>query len=160
MLLFVKSLIFTVLVPGTVAGLIPIFVFPHDAVEVSAITLTGVAFLFVGVSIYLWCLWDFAIAGRGTPAPIDPPKKLVVRGLYKYCRNPMYMGVLSAIFGWAILFESTRLVIYGICVAISFHLVVVFYEEFQLKQTFGSKYEQYCADVNRWLPFRKGAADA
>jgi protein-S-isoprenylcysteine O-methyltransferase Ste14 len=152
-LLFFKNLLFTIFVPSTVALYVPVFVFPHAALEVSIGNLGGAVLLFVGASIYLWCLWDFASTGRGTPAPIDPPKVLVVRGLYRYTRNPMYVGVLGVIFGWAWLFRDLPLAIYGICVATCFHLFVVLYEEPNLKRMFGSSYEEYCSRVARWVPY-------
>lgn len=158
MLLLVKNLVFTVLVPGTVAVYVPVFMFPHS--EISAVGLLGVPWLLIGGCIYAWCLWDFASFGRGTPAPIDPPKHLVVRGLYRYCRNPMYVGVLCAIFGWSLLFRSLPLVIYGACTALVFHLFVLLYEEPHLRRVFGPSYEQYCSEVNRWLPSRRGRAAA
>src|SRR5207237_617980 len=72
---------------------------------------------------------EFAVFGRGTPAPIDAPKKLVVRGLYQYTRNPMYIGVLTIILGWAALYQTLRIVLYALCVGLSFHCFIVFYEE-------------------------------
>ncbi len=154
MLLFLKNLLFTIVVPGTVAIAVPVFAFSHPAaVEVSLNSAAGALLLLIGASIYLWCLWDFASFGRGTPAPIDPPKQLVVRGLYRYTRNPMYVGVLLVIFGWAVLFESLDLGIYGLAVANCFHLFVVLYEEPHLKRVLGQSYEQYCSRVSRWLPF-------
>jgi len=157
-LLFLKNLVFTILVPGTVAIYVPVFVFPHEPITVSVNSAVAVLLLAAGVSAYLWCLWDFASFGRGTPAPIDPPKQLVVRGLYRYSRNPIYVGVLSVIFGWSLLFQSARLAIYGMVVAGFFQLFVVFYEEPHLRRTFGASYEQYCARVGRWLSFRRSGA--
>jgi protein-S-isoprenylcysteine O-methyltransferase Ste14 len=154
MLLFLKNLCFTLLVPGTVAVIIPLYAFSRPELVFSGLALTGAFLLLVGGVIYLWCLWDFASTGRGTPAPIDPPKTLVVRGLYAHSRNPMYVGVVSAIFGWALLFGSSPIAIYGGCVAAGFHLRVRWYEEPHLRNAFGSSYEQYCRDVSRWLPFR------
>src|ERR1041384_7966988 len=80
----------------------------------------GCLLLLVGASIYVWCVWDFATFGRGTPAPIDAPKRLVVRGLYHYTRNPMYTGVLTVILGWALLFQALPLVLYASIVATCF----------------------------------------
>lgn len=154
-MLFVKNLIFTIIVPGTVAVYVPVFVFSHADAKVSVGAVAGAILLLSGGAIYLWCLWDFASFGRGTPAPIDPPKHLVVRGLYRYTRNPMYVGVLSVIFGWAVLFHSLPLAGYGLCVAACFHLFVVLYEEPQLTRVFGPSYLQYCSRVSRWLPLRK-----
>ena len=105
-----------------------------------------------GCAAYLWCLWDFAAFGRGTPAPLDAPKRLVARGLYRYVRNPMYVGVLLVIAGWALLFRSPRVLGYGAAVALFFHLFVVAVEEPTLRGKFGRSYEQYCREVGRWVP--------
>ena len=147
-----KNLLFTILVPGTVTIYVPIFGLPHPAPDTSALSVASGAVLLIGAAIYAWCLWDFAAMGRGTPAPIDPPKNLVVRGLYHYTRNPMYVGVLCVIAGWALLFHSVDIAIYGLCLATSFHLFVLLYEEPHLKRVFGPSYEQYCSRVRRWLP--------
>lgn len=151
--LFFKNLVFTLVVPGTVAVYIPVFIFPHAPVTLSLVALSGVIALAIGLIIYTWCIWDFGTAGRGTPAPIDPPKALVIGGLYNYTRNPMYLGVLCIIAGWALLFQSLGIAIYALCVAIVFHLFILFYEEPHLKSIFGASYGLYCNKVSRWLPF-------
>ncbi len=156
MLLFLKNLLFTILVPGTVAVFVPVFVFAHDHTGLTLNTLAGGLLLTIGGAIYMWCLWDFASFGRATPAPVDPPKHLVMRGLYAYTRNPMYVGVLATILGWAVFFGAWPIAVYGLCVAAGFHLFVVFYEEPHLRQVFGSSYEEYCLQVRRWLPLRPG----
>lgn len=153
MLLLTKNLIFTILVPGTIAVYVPILILPHPDAEVSFSAVVGVLLLVVGASIYVWCLCDFAREGRGTPAPMDPPRRLVIRGLYRVMRNPMYLGVLVSIAGWALLFHSGAIAIYGLSVATSFHLFVLLYEEPHLRKVFGSRYEQYCHRVRRWIPF-------
>lgn len=155
MLLFVKNLLFTVLVPGTVAVFIPLYVYSHTDPDLSVRSVVAGLLLLLGASIYAWCLWDFAVTGRGTPAPIDPPKVLVVRGLYRYTRNPMYVGVLSVIGGWALFFGSLSLAIYVVCIAAAFHLFVLLYEEPHLRKVFGASYEGYCSEVSRWLPLSK-----
>jgi protein-S-isoprenylcysteine O-methyltransferase Ste14 len=96
----------------------------------------------------------FCRVGRGTPAPIDAPKKLVVRGLYQYTRNPMYLGVLTTILGWAVLYKAPRLVLYALCVGLSFQCFIVFCEEPHLQTVFGSSYEEYRARVGRVFPRR------
>ena len=91
-----KTLIFTILVPGTVTILIPRWLLSAEAVQpTSAFRFVGLIPIAIGAAIYFWCAWDFATKGKGTPAPIDPPKELVARGLYRFVRNPMYAGVLS-----------------------------------------------------------------
>ena len=155
MMLFLKNLAFTVLVPGTVAVWIPWRLTSGDLTyRVVPLTdwIEAMPAFVVGGSIYFWCLWDFARTGRGTPAPIDPPKALVVRGLYRYLRNPMYVGVLLVITGWALLSRSRDVAVYGAIVAVGFHLIVVFVEEPILRGKFGDSYEAYCRAVNRWWP--------
>ncbi len=152
MALLLKNLLFTVVAPGTVAVYIPILL-AQDRSPGSALALAiAVPVLILGASIYAWCIWDFATFGRGTPAPIDAPKKLVVRGLYRYTRNPMYIGFLTAILGWALLFRAATLVVYALVVAACFHLFIVLYEERHLLAEFGGQYEAYRSQVARWLP--------
>ena len=115
------------------------------------------ALVVAGASIYLRCVWDFLSFGRATPAPIDAPKKLVVRGLYRHSRNPMYLGVLTVILGWAVLFRSVSVAIYALAVGACFHTFVMAYEEPHLKAVFGNEYETYRARVGRWIPrIRRG----
>jgi len=158
MLLFLKNFAFSVIVPGTVAFYIPISMaagrFGFVAAPPSWTRLVGVVPILSGLVIYLWCVWCFARSGRGTPAPIDEPKKLIVLGPYRYARNPMYMSVLLVIIGWAVFFYSLRVLSYGFCVGLVFHLFVVIYEEPHLRRRFGESYEHYCRAVRRWIPGR------
>ncbi len=114
MMLFLKNLLFTLLVPGTVAVIGPLLISKNTLVSNCWLLIIGYLLLFVGLIVYGWCLWDFAIFGRGTPAPIDAPKHLVVRGLYRYSRNPMYIGVLSVILAWVLLFTDLYLLVYWV----------------------------------------------
>jgi len=157
MALLLKNLLFTLVVPGTVAVYVPLMI-TWSLNPVSGLNLlAAVVVLTTGATIYTWCVWDFATFGRATPVPIDAPKKLVVRGLYHYTRNPMYVGVLTVITGFSILYDSVVLLAYGLCVATCFHLFITIYEEPHLKNEFGQEYERYCALVNRWLPrWRRG----
>ena len=150
--LLLKNLLFTLLVPGTVAVYLPLRIVRHRFIVAGPALGAGCLLLLVGASIYAWCVWDFATFGRGTPAPIDAPKKLVVHGLYRYTRNPMYTGVLTVILGWAVLFGAVELVLYALVVGTCFQLFIVLYEEPHLRGEFGSEYAAYCAQVGRWLP--------
>ncbi|MBM4388860.1 MAG: isoprenylcysteine carboxylmethyltransferase family protein, partial [Deltaproteobacteria bacterium] len=116
----------------------------------------AVCVLAAGAAVYICCIWDFASFGRGTPMPIDAPERLVIRGPYRYTRNPMYVSVLAVILGWAIFFGAVFLIVYGVVVAVCFHLFIVFYEEPHLRRKFERDYEQYCSRVGRWLPKFKG----
>jgi protein-S-isoprenylcysteine O-methyltransferase Ste14 len=160
MLLFLKNLVFTVLVPGTVAVWVPYRLVSRApsgfSIELGRLLLAVPAFAF-GAAVYFSCLWAFGTTGRGTPAPIDPPKQLVARGLYRHLRNPMYVGVLLVIAGWALLSGSWGVVEYGAVVAVCFHLFVVLVEEPLLLRRFGDSYEEYRRAVPRWVPRRPWA---
>jgi protein-S-isoprenylcysteine O-methyltransferase Ste14 len=152
MILFLKNLLFTLVVPGTVAVYLPLRLVGDRPAASGPVSAAAGLVLAAGACIYGWCVWDFATFGRGTPAPIDAPKKLVVRGLYRDTRNPMYVGVLTVILGWALLFRALELVLYALVVGAGFQTFIVLYEEPHLRAIFGSEYRQYCARVGRWLP--------
>ena len=151
-----KTFIFTVLVPGMIGVFLPYRLAQSPAVRESMplgnFRYVGPLLIVVGGLIYLWCAWDFATTGKGTPAPIDPPKHLVVKGLYRYVRNPMYCGVLCVVLGQAVWFESGQLFIYAGLGFLIFNLFVLAYEEPVLRRNFGEAYGSYCATVPRWLP--------
>ena len=157
-MVLIKTIIFSSLVPGTVAILVPYWLLTSPSIqppmELGRIRYFGALPVLIGVGIYFWCAWDFTFAGKGTPAPIDPPKELVVRGLYRYLRNPMYVGILSILLGEAVLFASWRLCIYTAAAFIFYFLIVVLYEEPTLRHKFGESYRQYCQSVPRWMPRR------
>jgi len=156
MMLILKNLLFTLVVPGTMGVYVPLLLARDRSPVSGPVCFLALALLAIGGVIYAWCVWDFAAFGHGTPAPIDAPKKLVVRGLYRHSRNPIYVGVLTALVGWAVMFRGTNLLIYMLCVGISFHLFVVLYEEPYLRRRFGAEYHDYCAKVGRWLPRVRG----
>lgn len=153
MILFLKNLLFTVLIPGTVGVYVPLqFAGRRLLAEPGWAWLLAAPLLLAGAFVYFWCLWNFAAMGRGTPAPIDPPKKLIVRGPHRYVRNPMYLAVLTVVTGWAVLFRSPAILLYAACVALLFHLAVLVVEEPSLRRLFGDEYEEYCRSVRRWIP--------
>ena len=160
MVLFLKNVLFTLVVPGTVAVYVPWRLSLGGAAASGPLLALAIFVLAAGGATYGWCLWDFATFGRGTPAPIDAPKRLVVRGLYRSTRNPMYLGVLTVVVGWAVLHRSAALVLYALAIATLFHLFVVFYEEPHLHRRFGADYERYRADVPRWFPRVPKGVDA
>jgi protein-S-isoprenylcysteine O-methyltransferase Ste14 len=112
----------------------------------------------LGFAIALRCVWDFGWTGRGTPAPIVPPKRLVVVGFYRYVRNPMYVGFAAGWIGLWIVFGHPNPALFAAvaAVALGVHLFVVFYEEPTLRGKFGADYEDYCRNVRRWLPRVRG----
>jgi protein-S-isoprenylcysteine O-methyltransferase Ste14 len=147
-----KTVLFTIFVPGTVGGYIPRLLRDGSHIAVHGFQAWAAGALIVaGAAIYLHtAFWGFAAMGLGTPAPIDPPKILVVRGLHRYVRNPMYVGVGLAIAGQARLFRSVPIAVYLSCYLVVVHLFVLWYEEPTLKRQFGEEYEQYRANVPRW----------
>jgi protein-S-isoprenylcysteine O-methyltransferase Ste14 len=154
-MILVRTLIFTLLVPGTVAGWLPIYLLSANG-ELSApgtwAQWLGLVPMTFGVAGYLWCAWEFTFAGKGTPGPWDPPRELVSQGLYRVTRNPMYVAVAAVLIGEAVFFVSRVLFIYTLLVILMFHLRVVFFEEPTLRRTFGELYGDYCRSVPRWIP--------
>jgi len=106
----------------------------------------------VGAAIALSCILTFVFVGKGTPAPFDPPRRLVVGGPYRVVRNPMYVGAGLALAGAALFYKSIPLLTYAALLGLITHVFVVFYEEPTLRRTFGSDYEVYCGHVGRWWP--------
>jgi protein-S-isoprenylcysteine O-methyltransferase Ste14 len=155
--LILKNVIFTLVAPGTVAGAVPWLLLrsrlPQMHVALGAGRYAGAVPIATGALVYLWCVWDFMRA-RGTPAPVDAPKELVVRGLYRYVRNPMYVGVLLIIVGEAIWFEAGILIVYALLAFGVVHTFVVLYEEPTLQRLFGDAYSRYRREVGRWVPKR------
>lgn len=152
--LAIRSLLFLILIPGTVAGYIPLRILRASGQlpipKVSAASVLAGCLILLGAAVLLRCVWDFLVAGRGTLAPIDPPRHLVVRGLYRYTRNPMYNGVLAVLVGEAWLFRSTDLLLYAVVIFTMFHLFVIIYEEPALQSRFDESYRAYRAAVPRW----------
>jgi len=112
----------------------------------------------LGFAVALRCVWDFGWTGRGTPAPIAPPQRLVVVGFYRYVRNPMYVGFAAGWIGlWVILgHPDPRVIAAAAAVALGMHLFVVLYEEPTLRGKFGAQYEEYRHHVRRWWPRLRG----
>ena len=156
MALFFKSILFAILLPGTVTVLVPCLIISSGRAGLVWNSWRVLALLpsILGASILVRCIWDFAVSGRGTLAPVDPPKNLVVRGLYRYVRNPMYVGVLLILFGEAWLFNLRALLFYAVGCFVTVHSFVLLYEEPNLRRKFGGSYARYCQTVNRWLPRR------
>jgi protein-S-isoprenylcysteine O-methyltransferase Ste14 len=155
--LLFKNLLFTLCVPGAVVGWIPFHWFERHAHWIDPwlwAQWTGAALFAVGALAFLYCQWYFFARGQGTPAPIDPPKKMVRRGPYKWVRNPMYLAVLALVGSEALFFGSWHIGVYFICLACLLHLFVVAYEEDALRVRFGALYEDYKREVPRWVPRR------
>ena len=148
-----KTFLFLVFAPGMVAGYIPLAMLRSGiGVDFGVFSYLAFPFWIFGSIVILWCFWDFVQKGKGTPAPIDPPKELVASGLYRYVRNPMYVGVLAVIDGHILWFGYWSLLIYAFVSFTAFHLFVTLYEEPNLKRRFGASYEEYLKKVPRWIP--------
>ena len=150
---WIRAALFIVLVPGAIAGWLPWYWGGYPTPHLSGLLgMAGAALAIAGWGVLLWCAREFALRGRGTPAPYDPPRELVVSGLYRYVRNPMYVGVVASIIGQAAAYRSRGILWYAAIVAGAFHLRVVIYEEPRLRELFGKSFADYCARVPRWIP--------
>ena len=105
-----------------------------------------------GAAIALWCIYTFALVGKGTPAPFDPPRRLVTQGPYRFVRNPMYLGAIAALGGGALFYHSFFILIYAGLFFAATHLFVIACEEPALRRSFGAEYEAYCQSTPRWRP--------
>jgi protein-S-isoprenylcysteine O-methyltransferase Ste14 len=153
--LAVRSLAWTALLPGLFAGYVPWRFFRLAQVHLdlrSSVHILGLLLIGFGALLLATCIWEFARTGRGTLAPLDPPRELVVRGLYQYVRNPMYLSVTMIVLGEVLLTRSRPLLGYWVVWFIAVNLFVIGYEEPTLRRRFGETYERYTQEVGRWLP--------
>ena len=161
--LFLRSAFWTIAFPGFIAGYVPWRYF--DVADVpfdhrNPIHLLGGVLVALGAFLLLACIFEFATRGRGTLSPVDPPKELVVQGLYRHVRNPMYLSVLTIIAGELILTKSSALAIYWLAFFLATNLFVIGFEEPYLRSRFGESYERYTREVGRWLPRVRSARKA
>lgn len=152
----IGTAIFVLLVPGTVVGFVP-YVLTGWRIGPplggwSVLRWVGVALLIAGLPVFVSFIGGFVREGLGTPAPIAPPRHLVVGGVFRYVRNPGYVAVLAMLLGQGLLFGSRAMLVYAAVMALGFHVFVVLYEEPTLRQQFGAEYDEYSAAVPRWIP--------
>src|SRR3984885_5430857 len=156
MLAMVGSAVFLVIAPGFVAGLVPFWIsrwrLEAPFFGMPLFRSAGGALIALGGIGLLDSFARFALQGLGTPAPVFPTRHLVVTGLYRYVRNPMYVAVTSAILGQGVILGNLKLLEYGGLVFLLFYLFVVVYEEPTMRATFGAEYESFCARVPRGIP--------
>lgn len=150
-MLFIRALLAFLALPGLVAFVAPPLFAAVDPWKRSGWG-AGIGVLLAGVVALVWCVRDFYVAGKGTLAPWDPPKKLVIVGLYRHVRNPMYLSVLTLVVGWALFFGSPLVGMYVGVLAIGFHLRVTHHEELWLAAQFGQDWQSYQTAVKRWWP--------
>src|SRR5215217_3794066 len=150
------SAVFFVVAPFTLAGLVPWSITGWQLrPPLLGLELTrgiGAIMILAGVPGLVDAFARFALQGLGTPAPIAPPRNLVVTGLYRYVRNPIFVALVAVILGQAVLFSDWDLLGYGALLWLFFYIAVIAFEEPTLRQSFGAEYESYCANVPRWLP--------
>jgi protein-S-isoprenylcysteine O-methyltransferase Ste14 len=149
--MYVRALIAFLTLPGIFGGLVPALLATSEPRRGDG-SVFGFVVLLLGLFLLLWCAREFFVFGRGTLAPWDPPKHLVVAGLYRFVRNPMYIAVLILVLGWSLAIGSRWLAWYAGILAFAFHLQVVFHEEPWLLRQFGAEWLAYSASVPRWIP--------
>jgi protein-S-isoprenylcysteine O-methyltransferase Ste14 len=152
----IGSAIFLFLAPGSIAGYVP-WLLGNWRVHApffgfTALRVMGCVLVAAGLVLLLEAFLRFALEGLGTPAPVLPPKHLVVTGTYRYVRNPMYVAVVSLIFGQGFIFGDLRVILYGCCIWFMMNLFVLIYEEPTLRRSFPADYAQFIAHVPRWIP--------
>jgi protein-S-isoprenylcysteine O-methyltransferase Ste14 len=154
--LALKSAVATIVVPGIACVLIPFYIInraqisltpPPGILQVLAILIAS-----FGTCMIVWVSTAFVRQGKGTPIPIDPPTRFIITGLYRYVRNPMYVGAVLIVLAEAVYFQYAWLVLYAIGLWAVLHIALVIFEEPQLKKRFGADYEQYLKSVPRWIP--------
>jgi protein-S-isoprenylcysteine O-methyltransferase Ste14 len=150
------STLFLLLAPGVVAGLIPWWLTGWEVEDPTSfwapVRLVGAVLIIAGAAVLLHAFARFVVEGIGTPAPIAPTERLVVGGLYRYVRNPMYLAVLATVVGQALLLGRLELLAYAAVLAAAFGAFVHWYEEPTLRRRFGEEYDAYCRSVPAWIP--------
>ncbi len=156
MFVLVRALVYATTFVGVVMVFLPRLTLPGASLAapetVGRVQIAGAAVTGAGAALVLWCLLSFVFLGEGTPAPFDPPRRLVVRGPYRFVRNPMYVGAGLALAGAALYYRSLGLLVYDAVFLLVLHLVVVVYEEPTLRRLFGEDYAGYCETAGRWVP--------
>lgn len=154
-MLWIKTILMTLLVLGITCFLIPYYILRPSGpniVHSPVLRVAGILLMILGICGFSWVSQAFARFGKGTPATFNPPKEFVARGLYRFVRNPMYIGTVTALLGEAILFSSWKLLDYAAAVLTVLHFFVVLYEEPSLYSRFGESYRRYVLTAPRWLP--------
>ncbi|WP_428356298.1 methyltransferase family protein [Methyloprofundus sp.] len=149
--MFLRALLAFLMVPVVVAGIVPFTLALYDPFKGTG-SLAGGLLLAIGLAILLWCVRDFYVSGKGTLAPWDPPKHLVTVGLYRYVRNPMYVGVLLILSGWIIITASPILIGFSVFMSTAFFFRVKLHEEPWAEKLFDAQWQEYKQHVPRWLP--------
>ena len=162
MFVLMRALTYSALFIGFLLVFLPARVLSWSGVvppgELGVVQWAGVVAVASGAALDLWCILTFVVGGRGTPAPFDPPRRLVIQGPYRFVRNPMYLGAGLALAGAALVYGSPWLAGYAATFLAVTHAFVLTYEEPTLRRSFGTDYDAYCRHVRRWWPARPGRA--
>ena len=150
--LAVRNLLFTIVVAGLGGAWVPWWILTRDGRTAAPAAWEAVPVIVAGTALYVWCVWNFAAVGGGTPGPWDAPSRFVATGPYRWVRNPIYLAALMIVLAEAWLFMSLPLLAYAGALAVCFHLFVTGYEERTLRRRFGSTYLEYLRTVRRWIP--------
>ena len=163
MFVFVRAVTYSVLFIGLLLIYLPARLLSWSGIvrpaTIEVPQVAGIVIGAAGAASALWCIFTFVSIGRGTPAPFDPPRRLVIQGPYRFVRNPMYIGAGLALASAALFYESLPLLGYTGLFLFATHLFVVWYEEPTLRRTFGPEYKAYCRQVRRWWPTVRTAHD-
>jgi protein-S-isoprenylcysteine O-methyltransferase Ste14 len=151
--LIARNLVFTIVVPGLGGVYVPWWILARNG-QTTPVAWVAVIVIAAGAALYVWCVWNFAAVGGGTPGPWDAPSRVVAAGPYRWVRNPIYIAALLVVLGEAWLFLSPPLLAYAGAMAVFFHLFVTGYEERKLSRRFGDSYLEYRRTVPRWIPRR------
>jgi protein-S-isoprenylcysteine O-methyltransferase Ste14 len=155
-LALVRGLTYAALFIGAFLVFVPARILARGGIEpvpgIGAAQVLGIVFVLNGLALAIACVLTFAFIGRGTPAPFDPPRALVVAGPYRLVRNPMYIGAGTALLGAALFYQSLALAGYALVFLLITHLFVMLYEEPHLRRVFGASYDDYLRNVPRWIP--------
>lgn len=149
--MYIRALIAFMVLPGIAAFIAPLIIAKIDPWR-GNLQAPGIFTMCLGAVSLIWCVRDFYVSGKGTLAPWGPPKKMVVVGLYRFMRNPMYVGVILLVLGWSLYVLSPILILYDVVLIIGFHIRIIRNKEPYLKQQFGEQWEMYKQEVPRWLP--------
>jgi len=155
-MLSLKTIVATIVVPGTACILVPYFILKASSVSFTPTIglgqISACLIVACGIFMVLWVSTAFVRKGQGTPIPIDPPTRLIIQGLYRYVRNPMYVGAILIVLGEVIYFHFGWLLLYAVGLWTILHTALIIFEEPQLRHRFGVEYEQYLRTVPRWIP--------
>lgn len=152
----VRAIIYATVFVGLLLVYVPSWLLAESGIlrppAIGAPQIAGMIITAIGAALALWCILTFVFIGKGTAAPFDPPRRLVIGGPYRFVRNPMYIGAIVAMIGVALSYGSVSIMIYAGFIFLATHLFVIAYEEPVLRRTFGEEYEAYCRQVRRWMP--------